>query len=83
MTLRGLASGAATSSAPDRLSNVFQDARMTAGTSTTDMPTRTSAMPSTPKAMCTPKALIQVQLPWNWNRAAFAPVSNRKPITAV
>ena len=39
------------------LSNEFHDGRMTAGTSMTDISTRTSAMPSTPKAMCTPKCL--------------------------
>ena len=60
------------SSAPARLSKVFHDASITAGTRITDIATRTSAMPSTPNAMCTPKARIQLQLPWNWNRAACA-----------
>ena len=42
---------------------------MTAGTSSTAMVTSTSAMPSTPKAMCTPNALIQFTLNMNWKRS--------------
>ena len=54
---------------------------MTAGTSSTDIATSTSAMPSTPNAMCTPNALIQVQLTMNWNRCAPLPVSNADSTT--